>query len=194
KATSPFAMVSFPMRRCAWRGSAARADALYTPIQRDQCASGSDGEQRSNDLVDTYAAEHQVRVFAQRLQKKPPEPVPCKHSQGVAAERECARPECQESCKPNEPPRHLQKLHRQAPLRSSVDVVQAHADRTGRRSPHATAVEHAAKPDPEPAGQYPTRHVIPQDNCRNVEPSCCNEGSVRSRIISASIAARAGGC
>src|SRR5215472_8021385 len=97
-------------------------DALYRPIQHDQCASSPDCEQRGNALVDTYAAEHQVRVFAQRLQKKPPESVPCEDSQGVAAERKCARPERQESCKPNEPPRHLQKLYRQARLRCSVDV------------------------------------------------------------------------
>ena len=44
--------------------------------QCDQRGACSYREQRSHDLIDAYLAEHQIRVFAQRFQKKASDSVP----------------------------------------------------------------------------------------------------------------------
>ena len=65
-------------RALAWPTSRAEASvfalvpsvASAGPASEDQYAAGAESEQRRHNLINTHSAEHDVRLFAQWLQKK----------------------------------------------------------------------------------------------------------------------------
>src|SRR5258706_4356296 len=121
----------------------------------DQRAAGRQCKERRYDLVDTYAAEHDIRAFAQRFEKKTSDSVPCQNRQSVAAWPKYARPKRQKSYEAQKPPTHFQNLHRNAQLSHSTRALKPAAQQGLGFAPGATAVENEPKTHPEP----PARHA-----------------------------------
>jgi predicted nucleic acid-binding Zn-ribbon protein len=148
---------------------------LATAAANDQRTTSRDCEQRRYNLVDTHSAEHDVRPFPQWLQEKSAGPIPRGDGQCVAAWRECAGPKHDERGEADKPPCHFHELHGNSWLSNATRVMQVDAEPSAGFSPCATAVENASESDPETAREHAQRHVIPQDEQRDLQPSCCRE-------------------